>query len=107
MERLIVEQLILGPYTEGVRATLAPETRVLNILVQDGICYVDLSEEVMNGMDGVTAEAALYSIVNSLTETPSTRRVQFYVAGENSRRFLDQIPITGEFERNNSLIAGN
>ena len=52
----------------------------------------------------VTAEVAVYSIVDSLTELPFVSRVQISIDGDTTQSFLEQIPLTTVFDRNLSLV---
>ena len=104
IERLAMEQLIQGPQTEGVYPTINPETGVLNITVRDGSCYVDLDERFLVEPYNVQPKTALYSVINTLTGMQGVNKVQFYVNGDNSRRFMEQIPLNEVFERDLELI---
>lgn len=44
LERFVVEELIAGPsgQIEGLYPVINPETKIVNILTKDGICYVNL-----------------------------------------------------------------
>lgn len=104
IERLALEQLIMGPSTEGVYPTINPETKVTNITLRDRVCYVDLDEKFMTEPYGVTPEVAIYSLINTLAEMTEVSKVQISVNGDSSRRFMDQIPLSGQFERNLELL---
>ena len=41
-----MEQLIAGPGSSEFYPTVNPETRINNVTVKDGICYVNLNESV-------------------------------------------------------------
>ena len=52
LERFVVEELIAGPsgQIEGLYPVINPETKIINILTKDGICYVNLdSSFLVNG----------------------------------------------------------
>ena len=46
LERFVVEELIAGPsgQIEGLYPVINPETKIVNILTKDGICYVKLTD---------------------------------------------------------------
>ena len=104
MERLIVEQLIAGPNIAGAYPTIDPATRVNNVTVQDGICYVDFSEEANNKLNNIKSDVILYSIVNSLAERLDVDRVQITVAGSAKVGFVNDIPLQGPFEKNTEIV---
>ena len=76
-----------------------PETKIINILTKDGICYVNLDSSFLTVVNNVSTEVAVYSIVNSLVELDNINKVQILVNGEvpptfsNStfERYLDYV----------------
>ena len=68
LERFVVEELIAGPsgQIEGLYPVINPETKIINILTKDGICYVNLDSSFLTVVNNVSTEVAVYSIVNSL-----------------------------------------
>ena len=99
-ERLIVEQLIEGPHTEGLYATLPPETKILNISVMDSVCYINFDQAFLNNSLSVKEYIPIYSVVNSLTETGGVSRVQFAVNGSQDVLFKDIVSLKTLFEQN-------
>lgn len=104
LERLVVEKLIGGPTGESLYPTVNPNTKILNVTVKDHICYLNLSEEFLIQQSGVTPEAAIYSIVNTLIELDNVNKVQISVAGNNSVVFRDTFELTTLFERNLDIL---
>lgn len=104
LERLVMESLIAGPEEEGYQATLSDEIRINNISVNDGICYVDLSEEFYDTKNPLKNDIIVYSVVNSLVELPNVSKVQFLQNGEKLQFFRETMPFDGIFERNLDLI---
>lgn len=84
LERFVVEELIAGPSGQvaGLYPTINPETKVINVMTRDGICYVNLDSSFLNVVNNVSTEIAMYSIVNSLVELNNINRVQILVNGE-------------------------
>ena len=66
MERLIVEQILAGPETEGLKSTVPPETKLLNISVTDSVCYLNFDAAFLNNTLDVADEIPIYSIVTLL-----------------------------------------
>ena len=87
LERFVVEELIAGPsgQIEGLYPVINPETKIINILTKDGICYVNLDSSFLTVVNNVSTEVAVYSIVNSLVELdninkdPGQRRSAIYL----------------------------
>ena len=40
MEKLVIEELIEGPGRPGINPTLPPETQLLNVSVNENVCYI-------------------------------------------------------------------
>ena len=103
-EELALEQLIGGPAfeTSDYKATLPADTKLNKILVRDGICYLDLSEEFLNGMEGVKDEVSVYSLVNTLTEFSAVNKVKITVDSAAVKTY-GTVPIDGFLERRPDL----
>ncbi|WP_081668443.1 GerMN domain-containing protein [Butyrivibrio sp. MC2013] len=104
MERLSVEQLIKGPNMETVYPTINPATGIDSVSVRDGICYVDLSSEFLTETYEVSAETAIYSLVNSLVDYPEVNKVQISIDGKTDVKFMDSIDLSKPLERNLEII---
>ena len=105
-ERLILQQLMDGPI-QSDRQPVIPEGTVLNkVTIRDGICYVDFNEKFMEKRKGISAEAAIYSVVNSLTELSNVYRVQFLINGETRKTYYN-LDFSSTFERNLEIVEGD
>lgn len=107
MEKLIVEQLLKGidsEETSNVKASIPANTKLLNLYVKDGICYVNFDENFANQSCNVEEDVMIYSLVNSLTEVPSITKVQISINGVSNRMFKETIDLNTIFERNLEYI---
>lgn len=106
LETQIVEQIIAGPKNKNLYPTVPTETKIRNIKTEEGICYVDLSNDFVTKSGGGSAgeTMTIYSIVNSLTELENVKKVQFLIEGEKISVFKDLFDFSKPFERNESLI---
>ena len=97
-----VEELIAGPsgQIEGLYPVINPETKIINILTKDGICYVNLDSSFLTVVNNVSTEVAVYSIVNSLVELDNINKVQILVNGEVPSTFSNST-----FERNLDYVT--
>ncbi len=79
-----INELIKGPIEPNHAPTIPSGTRLLGIKVKDGIAWVDFSTEIKTNHWGGSAGELLttFSLVNTLTEFPEVKAVQFLVAGE-------------------------
>ncbi len=103
-EELATEQLIGGPgfETDDYLATLPPDTKLNKIMIRDGICYVDLSEEFLSGVEGISDEVTIYSLVNTLTELSTVNKVRITVDSASVKTY-GTVPIDGFLERRPEL----
>ncbi|MBQ9983660.1 MAG: GerMN domain-containing protein [Lachnospiraceae bacterium] len=104
LSRLVIESLANGPERTGYQATISEDVTINNISVNDGICYVDLSEEFYDTANPLRNELIVYSVVNSLVDLPTVTKVQFLKNGEKVPFFRQTMPFDAIFERNLDLI---
>ncbi len=104
MERVILEQVIDGPTGKKGYPTINPDTKILSVVIKDGVCYVNLSNTFLNQVHSVTPEVVIYSIANSLCEVSSITKVQISVDGDNSIVFRDKMQLNATYERNMEII---
>ena len=105
MERLVVEQLLLGPQkNEAGYAVLNPSTKILSVTVKDGTCYVNLDTSFWTKSYNVSSDVMIYSIVNSLTELSSVNRVQITIDTEGAVDLKDHASLQPSYERNLDLV---
>ena len=103
MEKLAVEQIISGPNTDIAYPTVSKDAKIKSINVKDGVCYIDFESDFQSSVNAVTAEVAIYSIVNTLTELPNINKVVFSVNGQSTFMFMDFM-ISGAYERNLDIL---
>lgn len=83
-ERLVMENLIKGIDEQDAKSPIPSGTKLLNITVTDGVCYVNFDSTFLNVDSGMSADVVVYSIVNSLTELDNINKVQLLVNGASS-----------------------
>lgn len=104
LERVVINQLIEGPQTEGNTATLPASLKVQDISLREGVCYVDFDSAFLEQPVNVTDAIELYSVVNSLTELDSITQVQITVNGSAGEVLRSNIPLSGKFEQDLSYV---
>ena len=103
-ERVVVENLISGPNgSTGAMPTINPVTKVTNVTVKDGICYVNLNSDFLTKTSAVSDELVIYSIVNSLTRLSNENKVQIMIDGETEVSF-GTVYLSQPFEADYSLV---
>ncbi len=105
VEKVILEELISGPRQPGYEPTLDAGTKLLNVSVNENVCYLNFDSSFMNNPLEVKDYIPIYSIVNSLSELSSVNRVQISVNGGQNVKFRDSIELNTMFERNLDYIG--
>ncbi len=91
IEQVIVNKLIEGPVREDIYPTVSQGTKLIDINVKEGVCFVNLSSSFVseNSASSLQATIAVYSIVNSLCELDYIDKVQFLIEGASKEYFGD------------------
>lgn len=102
----LVDELITGPMKETLLPTLPKGTRVRQLEIKEGICYVDFNKSFQSKHPGGETEERLtiYSIVNTLTELNDIDKVQFLIDGEKVEEYQGFIDFSQTFSRDDSII---
>ena len=100
LEKLVIEQLIAGPGRPGLNPTLPKETKLINVSVNENVCYINFDSSFLNNTLEVKEYIPIYSIVNSLAAVSSINKVQITVNGSQDVMFRDSISLNQQFERN-------
>jgi len=89
LPRKAVEDLIHGPYVEGLGPTVMRGTKLLGLEVKDGTATVNLSREAIEYGGGSTAESMFVkSLLLTLGQFPEIKRVQILIDGKK----IDLLP---------------
>ncbi|MCI6638398.1 MAG: GerMN domain-containing protein [Bilifractor sp.] len=105
VEKAVVEELIQGPSEEGHYPVFSTDTQVLSVISQAGICYVNFDDSVQKTILSISEEIPIYAIVNSLSDTCHTKKVQFSIDGESDTVFRNSMDLSVQYTRNDDLIA--
>jgi hypothetical protein len=107
--RAVVQELVKGSH-KGLVSTLAPETRVIDAFVANGVAYVDLSGEASSKHPGGSRNELLtvYSIVNSLTSNfPAVKRVQILLDDRQASTLAGHVDLTRPLSSDLTFLAGS
>ncbi len=104
LERLVAEQVLSGTSSDFAYSTLNPDTKVVSITTRDNICYVNLSSAFLSEPYKVSADVAVYSLVNSLTELDNVEYVQLAVDGNTNAVFMESLSLNGNFTMNEGIV---
>lgn len=105
VEKLVMEHLLEGPESENAQSALPEGTKLLNVSVVDGVCYVSLDEGFLNQNYNIDEPVVIYSIVNSLSELATTNKVQISVNGDTSGVYRDNFALDEQYERNLDYVV--
>lgn len=105
MEKLIMEQLLKGPQTSGLKSAIPSGTKLVSVSVVDGICYVNLDANFKNQDYSVKEAIVIYSIVNSLSEVTTISSVQISVNGDTSGAYRDHMQLSDMYVRNLDYVT--
>ena len=72
---------------------------------RDGICYVNLNETFLTQIYNVSADVAIYSIVNSLAELSTVNKVQISINGDTSGTYREKYSFSTVFVRNLDIVT--
>lgn len=100
MEKLVMEHLLEGPKKSNLQSAVPEGTKILNVSVLEGVCYVSLDESFLNQNYNIEEPVVIYSIVNSLSELANINKVQISVKGDTSGVYRDELPFDRLYERN-------
>lgn len=103
-EKLVIDQLIKGPITDDIFATLSSNTKLISVSTKDNTCYVNFNEGFEERIGEVSGTIAIYSVVNSLTELSGINKVQISINGEIDRVYRENIDLETVFERDLNLL---
>lgn len=100
------EAIIKEVNPDLVCPTLPKGTRVRQLEIKEGICYVDFNKSFQSKHPGGEIEERLtiYSIVNTLTELNDIDKVQFLIDGEKVEEYQGFIDFSQTFSRDDSII---
>lgn len=100
MEKLVLEQLLKGPKDEGLRSAVPQGTKLVNVSVLDGVCFVNFDEGFLNQNYEIAEPIVIYSIVDSLVELPNVNKVQISVNGDSEKVYRENYDLSVMYDRN-------
>ncbi|MDR3543855.1 MAG: N-acetylmuramoyl-L-alanine amidase [Desulfosporosinus sp.] len=82
--KLVLGELIEGPLSDTSVRTIAPKTKILSLIIQNGIATIDFSEDIQENYPGgaLTEDMTIKSIVWSMTQIPGINGVSILINGE-------------------------
>jgi germination protein M len=104
-ERLVIEYLLKGPTESDALAVIPSGTKVLNVTITDGVCYVNFDSTFLEQSGLASSDVVLYAIVDSLTELDNVNKVQILVNGGSTMPDSSlSFKLGTSYERDTSLV---
>lgn len=107
LEKVVLQELISGPKIPGLYSTLPKDVKVLNLSVNENVCYINFDSAFLTSVTDIKEYIPIYSITNSLSELSTVNKVQLSVNGSQEVLYRDLISLNTMFERNLDYIGGN
>lgn len=102
----LINQLLLGPQSEGLSPLVPQGSALLDINVDNGLCAVDFNADFFNNRPESQREEQLMvlSIVNTLCELNDVNQVQFYIEGSRIQRYFT-LPFDAPFTMDSAVVG--
>lgn len=105
IEKVVMEQLMKGPSTEGLLSAIPDSTKLNSISVtENGVCIVNFDSSFETAIAGITEKVTLYSIINSLTKLDNIKQVQILVNGSTPHLSNIDVDLSAPISRNEDII---
>lgn len=103
--RVALEQLAKGPMEENHFQTIPEDTRLLNVTVADGACYVDFNPVFLDyALTNVDESIPVYSVVNTALAACDAEKVEISVAGQREVVFRENMNLYNFYKWNEDVI---
>lgn len=106
LARAAVNELIKGPKSEDLTATMPEGTKVKDIDIRNGLCRIDLSREFRdNHWGGSSGEIlTVYSLVDTLTQFSTVQKVEILIDGQKIDTLKGHMDLYAPVFRNSQII---
>lgn len=105
--RVALEQLAKGPMEENHFQTIPENTRLLNVTVADGACYVDVNPVFVDyALTNVEESIPIYSVVNTVLAACDAEKVEISVSGQREVVFRENMNLYNFYKWNEDIISG-
>ena len=105
----VIEELIKGPSSPSLAATIPRGTRLRNVFVSDHIAYLDFSEELKTKHCGGSSGELMtvYSIVNTILDNfQYIKGVKILIEGMDAETLAGHLDISKALTKNDFIVKG-
>ncbi|MBQ8004021.1 MAG: GerMN domain-containing protein, partial [Oscillospiraceae bacterium] len=108
LEHAVLSRILTSSSSGKLKSAIPTGTRLNNVYVSEGVCYVDLSREFTDNVihDELHEGMAVYSIVNTMTELPMINSVKFLIDGNSPDGYV-HYRLGDSFTNNSELFSKN
>ena len=101
----VIEELIKSTLSEGLKPSVPDGTKLLSVVLKNGVCTVNLSSEFVANRPVSAAEQRMtvYSIVNSIVNLENIDEVRFQIEGNEAYGY-EYVDLTDSFTAFESII---
>jgi len=97
--RKTMQELLKGPENPDYSSVIPEGTRLLDINIKpDGLCIVDLSQEVREISSEEQERLVVYAITNTLGKFPSVRALSFMINGQETDYIAGYMDLSNPIE---------
>lgn len=104
----ILQVLLRGPQSSGLRSPIPPGVRVIGVFVNDGAITLSFSSELRDGLSvgGLAEVLCVYSIVNTvLLNCPDLKTVTMLLDGRSIETLRGYVDLSGPLVENLAIVA--
>ena len=87
--------------------TIPEDTRLLNVTVADGACYIDFNPVFVDyALTNVEESIPVYSVVNTALAACEAEKVEISIAGQKEVVFRENMNLYNFYKWNEDIISG-
>ena len=107
--REAIEEVIAGPESDDLRATVSEATELIDYSYEDGLIILNFNENIrVDHPGGSTGERlTIYSIVNTMTALPGIDQVSFKIDGEELESLIGHLDLTIPYSYSEDILLEN
>lgn len=101
-----IKELIAGPNSSSLSPTIPQGVELISITINNGVARLNFNRSLIeNHWGGSSGESlTVYSIVNTMTQFPEIKSVQFLIEGEEVETLAGHIYLKEPIQRNDNII---
>ena len=102
-EKLIVEELMKGPFAETHKKVIPMDTVLLGVSVKDDVCYVNFDNGFLN-MTDIQPEVTILFYRKFYNSRRKCIKVQILVNGDSNLKYQDQVDLSQPLTEREDIV---